>query len=198
MISFSISVAIVLKPFYYVQIKTLHIQEKTGYTYQEIKEAYDDVLNYTTLNHEFKTGKLKYSEEGKNHFKDCKTLFMINFILLGLSFIIIILKRIFLKDIKLKKYPIEYWSSWLILIIFLLITATTLILGYNKIFEWFHQIFFLGQDNWLFNPAEDEIINILPKEYFMNCSILIVGILFITTGIIIGKEFYKKRQNHAS
>ena len=92
-VSLSISFVILFRPFYYYQIKTLNIEETTGYSYEDIKEAYDDVINYTTLNKEFKTGILNYTQSGMNHFRDCKILFMINFLVLALSTVIIIIKK---------------------------------------------------------------------------------------------------------
>ena len=92
-ISFSISFVIMFRPFYYYHIDSLNLEKETGYTYSEIKEAYDDVLDYTTLFKPFSTGKLKHSKEGESHFRDCRIIFMINFIVFGVSGIIIVLKK---------------------------------------------------------------------------------------------------------
>lgn len=191
-VSFSISVVILFRPFYYVQIKTLNIEKETGYTYEEIKEAYDDIINYTTLNKPFRTGKLKYSSSGKNHFKDCKVLFTINFIILGFSIIIFIIKKKYLNNLKIKNHSIEFWSSCLIIISLTILLLILLIVGFDKCFEIFHQLFFLGKSNWLLNPDKDEIINILPEIYFMNCTILIISIIVtISIGLLI-RDKYKK------
>ena len=42
-LSFSISVPILFRPFYYVQIDALHLQEQTGWSAEVIREAYDEV-----------------------------------------------------------------------------------------------------------------------------------------------------------
>ena len=49
-VSFSILFVLLFRPFYYMQIKPLKIEEQSGLTYNEIKEAYDDVIDYLTLN----------------------------------------------------------------------------------------------------------------------------------------------------
>ena len=193
-ISFSISFVILFRPFYYWQIKDLNLVEETGYTYQEIKEAYDDVINYTTLNKPFKTGKLKYSIEGKDHFKDCQKLFMINFLILGISLIIIVIKKIKFNDLKVFKRSIEFWSSILVLSTGLILLITSFIVGFDNCFETFHKIFFPGKDNWVFIASKDEIINILPIEYFMNCVILFLIISGFMTFTIIIKEIYNERK----
>ena len=42
-------------------------------------------------------------------------------------------------------------------------------------------IFFPGKDNWLFNPSTDQIIRVMPQEFFRNCAILIGASLLIIT-----------------
>ena len=192
-ISFSISFTILFRPFYYINIKYLKIEEESGYTYNDIKEAYDDILNYSTLNKPFSTGKLKHSAEGESHFKDCKKLFLIDFIVLGISTIIFILKKKMFNNIKLFNYSIEFYSSCLVIFLFTSILFVTLTVGFDRCFEIFHNIFFLGKENWLFNPETDEIINILPQQYFMNCAILIFIISGIISIAIILKEIIEKR-----
>lgn len=194
-ISFSISCAILFRPFYYWHINFLNLEEETGYTYSEIKEAYDDVLDYSVLNKPFSTGVFNHTEEGKAHFHDCKILFIINFIVLGLTSIILILKKKFFNKIKIHKYSIGFWSSCCILGTFILLTITSLIVGFNNMFNAFHNIFFLGKSNWLFNPSKDEIIKILPMQYFMDCAILVVSIIAIISITIIVKELLTRHNN---
>ena len=191
-ISFSFAFTILFRPFYYCQITKLHIEEKTGYTYQEIKNAYDDVLDFSLFNKPFKTGVLKYSNEGKQHFKDCKRLFIIDFIILGLTTLILIIQKIFFSKQKLFNFSLSFWSSCLILIVLSIILLITLFLGFDQAFITFHHLLFPGKTNWIFNPQKDEIIKILPKEYFMNCAILIVSIITTISIVLILKEIYQK------
>ena len=62
-ISFAIAFVILFRPYYYWNIKLLDLENKTGYTYEEITEAYDDVMDYLVYGAEFKTGDLRYSED---------------------------------------------------------------------------------------------------------------------------------------
>ena len=192
-ISLSIGFTILFRPFYYMHINYLNMEEDTGLTYEEIKEAYDDMMDYMTKNKEFSTGKLKYSSDGYNHFRDCKILFMIDFIVLIISSIVIVLRRKFLNNISIKNHSIPFISSISILITFGLVLIASLILGFNKCFNIFHNIFFLGKSNWILDPDVDEIIDILPKKYFMDCAILVLFIIGIISLIIIIKE---KRRLH--
>ena len=78
-LTFSIGLPIYFRPFYYIQIDTLDMVERTGYSYEVIKAAYDEVLNYLTLPWcEFGTGELAWSESGASHFADCLFLFNLN------------------------------------------------------------------------------------------------------------------------
>lgn len=192
-ISLAISFTILFRPFYYLHINALDLPSKTGFSYNEIKESYDDVLDYCIFNKPFSTGNLKYSEEGKDHFRDCKRLFIFNFIVLGITSIIIIIKKKWFSDIKFLRHSIGFCSSMLTLGLFIIITLISAILGFNKSFTLFHNILFMGKDNWLFNSTKDEIIKILPERYFMNCGLLIIFIICIISLSLIINEIYKKK-----
>jgi integral membrane protein (TIGR01906 family) len=59
-------------------------------------------------------------------------------------------------------------------------------LDFNRAFVIFHHIFFPGKDNWMFDPRTDEIILVLPQEFFRNCAILIgAGLLVMSVMLMI-------------
>ena len=59
-------------------------------------------------------------------------------------------------------------------------------LDFEEAFRIFHTIFFPGKDNWLFDPDLDEVIMIMPEEFFMNCAILILSsIVVISVSLIV-------------
>ena len=104
LLSFSISLPIINRWFYYIQITTLNLEEASGHTYAEIKEAYDLILDYLLLpGREFSAGVFRFSEEGAAHFADCRFLFILDIALAGASagVIITILALHFTKIIKL-------------------------------------------------------------------------------------------------
>jgi integral membrane protein (TIGR01906 family) len=156
-------------------------------------------MDYLVLNKEFSTGILKYSEEGKSHFVDVKFLFDLNFYALVISTISIIFINILTKVKLIKKVrifdlpPIFYASILTILIP--LVVGFFCVIDFNKAFTVFHHIFFPGKDNWLFDYELDQIINILPEDFFAACAALIgVSILLITlTSIIISLTKKHKR-----
>lgn len=58
-------------------------------------------------------------------------------------------------------------------------------LSFDKAFVVFHRLFFPGKDNWIFNPAKDGIIEILPEEFFLSCGVLIIGSVILLSVIMI-------------
>ena len=88
----SIALPIYVRPFYYLQIEELNLPEATGYSKEEIKTAYDEVLDYLTLpNRTFGTGLFPHSEEGAAHFADCKVLFRFHAWVLLLSLAVVLI-----------------------------------------------------------------------------------------------------------
>ena len=192
-LTFSIGLPIYFRPFYYIQIDTLDMVEKTGYSYEVIKAAYDEVLNYLTLPWcEFGTGELAWSESGASHFADCLFLFNLNAVALIISAAIVIACLILAKRGRielLKPFGLNlgFWSGASLLGVFGLL-ALVVSQDFNTAFTVFHALFFPGKDNWIFNPYTDEIIKVMPQEFFMNCAILIVAsiILISLTLIVLG------------
>lgn len=200
-ISFSIGLPIYCRFFYYLHINAFDLPSITGYDYATIKYAYDQVLNYLTLpGLEFSAGVFIFTEEGAAHFADCKVLFNINLIALLLSSAIIITTLTLQKKglVLLKKpfgYSVAFTSAVSVLAIILLLFGIVSI-NFDKAFVIFHKIFFAGKDNWTFDPRYDQIINVLPQEFFMNCAIFIgAGIIALSVGIIVFQIVTKTRKN---
>ena len=189
-ITISIGLPIYIRDFYFTFVKVTDLPTVSGYSYEVIETAFNELMDFLILNKEFSTGALKFSEEGKNHFIDVKFLFDLNFygliISLGVSLLIGILHKC--KVIKINRlfdlHPMFY-SSILVILIPLVVGYFCLV-DFDNAFTVFHHIFFPGKENWMFNPFEDEIINILPQEFFASCAALIgLSILVITFTSII-------------
>lgn len=75
----SIAVPIIIRPFYYAQIDPLELERSSGLSREEIIEAYDEVLDYCIgASDEFSAGVLPFSESGSAHFADCRSLFILD------------------------------------------------------------------------------------------------------------------------
>lgn len=189
-ITFSIGIPIYFRPFYYAHIDAMELDAKTRFTKSEIKEAYNDVLDYLTLpGGEFGAGEMKYSEEGMSHFADCKVLFNLNAAVLVISAITVIALLVFHKQGRIKRPKLlycsaEFWSAAAAVVLPVVLGGLAS-LNFDKAFTVFHKIFFPGKENWIFDPRTDEIIDVLPQHFFMNCAILIgISVLVISLAII--------------
>lgn len=205
MITFSIGIPIYCRFFYYLQINTLDMPAKTGWSYEVIKEAYNDILNFCTLpGYPCRTGQLKLSVDGAAHFADCKVLFSLNFWALVVSGIItlalVLLNRF--KVICLCR-PFGHGAQLLAAVIAValpvIIIVLVFIVGFDAAFEAFHAIFFPGKTNWIFSPTEDEIIRVMPQEFFLNCAIIIaVALITFAAVLIIVEVLLNKRRKNQS
>ena len=200
-LSFSIALPIYCRFFYYAQINALNLPEQTGFSFNQIKSAFDQMMNYLTLpNQPFSTGVFKFDSEGASHFKDCKVLFDINLIALLLSSAVIIATFILTKKKKVELYrpfniSVSFISASAILVIFLIIGVIVAI-DFSSAFTVFHHIFFAGKDNWLFDPNQMEVIRILPEQFFLNCAILIGLSIFILCLTIIIYQLIKRKKSN--
>lgn len=192
-ITFSVSIPVLCRPFYYLHIDTLDLVNQTGYDYQTIKTAYDEMMNFCLgLTNRFSTGDLKYSIDGMNHFIDVKNLFILDLSLLifsALNILIIpeICKKRNIIPYRFNNHSNSYYASTALLFAFIAIVLFSLG-NFNRTFVIFHLLFFPGKTNWLFDSRYDEIILILPETYFMNCAILIVAVLIVICLFLIIKD----------
>jgi integral membrane protein (TIGR01906 family) len=182
----SIGLPIYCRPFYYAHIDALDL-ERSGFTENQIRTAYDQVLDYLTLpGKPFGTGELAYSAEGEAHFADCKVLFDLNAgVLIGSALCVgaILLLRRLGKAPSLRRAAFFAGAGAITLP---LAVGGLAALDFNRAFVIFHHIFFPGKDNWMFDPRTDEIILVLPQEFFRNCAILIgAGLLVMSVALMI-------------
>jgi len=198
-ITSSIGLPIYCRTFYYAQIEPLGVPEATDKTVEEIKEGYDEVLDYLTLpGREFGAGSFKYSEEGKAHFVDCKVLFDLNATVLIASAVVVITLFVLhlcgcVQLCRPFGLPPSFFSGLMTFAVFGVLGAVVAV-DFNTAFTVFHQLFFPGKDNWLFDWRTDEIILALPQQFFMNCAILIASsIILLSLICIVGGILRRKK-----
>ena len=187
----SIAAPILIRGFYYIQIEPLGIMEDTGLSMGQIRQAYDEMMDFCmSRTPVFSTGELAWSEWGRSHFVDVRGLFSLNMWVLFISGALltawaIIKRKAQMGPQYLAGRSIGFWAGSGLLSVFVLIGALGSI-DFNTTFTIFHKIFFPGKDNWIFNWYNDQIIRVLPQQFFMNCAILIgTGVLAISAGVIV-------------
>lgn len=201
-ITVSIGLPIYIRPFYYLHIEALNLSEVSGFAADRIIEAYNEVLDYLTLpGKTFGTGTLAITENAADHFRDCKVLFDLNAgLLLGSTavlLILLVLRRTGrIGELKLGSYGGGFWGA-LGAVGMPLLLGSLAALDFDRAFVIFHSIFFPGKDNWLFDWNKDQIIRVLPQQFFMNCAILIGVSVFVLSLIVLVVE-YRKKNNKES
>ena len=185
----SIGLPIYIRPFYYAHIEPMGLEAYTGLTAEQLREAYNGILDYLTLpSRPFSCGILPFSSEGEAHFADCRVLFDLNRNVLlmsgGILAVLLLLQKKF-GPYRLGKRHAAWWAGLLALIAPLVIGALAA-LDFDRAFVIFHQIFFPGKSNWLFDWRTDPIILALPQEFFRNCAILIgAGLVIFSLSLLI-------------
>ena len=192
----AIGLPIYIRPFYYAHIEACDLVRVSGYSETEIRQAYDEVLDYLTLpGREIGTGVMPHSADGRDHFVDCKGLFDLNAaLLLGAGAVLAVLAAMRKKwgPYRLGKRSACFWAA------VLSVTAPIMIgclaaLDFDRAFVVFHSLFFPGKTNWVFDWYHDPIIRVLPQVFFRNCAILIGGGLVTMAGGILLWEGKRKK-----
>ena len=76
----------------------------------------------------------------------------------------------------------------------MLVLAGLAALDFNRAFVIFHAIFFPGKDNWIFDSATDQIILVMPEEFFCNCAILIGVVLLTCCTVLILTDLLRRKK----
>ena len=191
-ISATIKFTVGFKQLYYFDIDYLNIPVLSGLSKEEIKNNYDYMVDYNLdkENRKFELPSIKSSENGKIHFEEVRNIFQILNKIFDISLIlsiILLIINILYKNIEFLK------TTSKTLILMPLILMAPIILNFEGSFILFHKLMF-NNDYWIFDPALDPVINILPEEFFFHAGIIILILIIIAslTNYLIYK--YLKRE----
>ena len=178
-LSLSISLPLFIRQFYYWHIDLYNIVEITGVSKENLILSFNELMDSLMFFKPFSEGVFPFSEEGKSHFLDCQVLFVLDYVVLIFSFVLLVIYLIALRKNKNLIYrPFNMSISVIMLFIPLLLIGalgTYALIDLNGAYAFFHKIFFPGKSNWVFDVYKDPIIKALPQEFFINCGILILG-----------------------
>lgn len=195
-LSAAIAVPLVWRGFYYLHIDALDLPARTGWSALEIREAFDEMMDYCVFGQPFGTGVLKWSQEGYAHFADCEVLFRMDFTALALSLAAVLLLVHMGRDYAVVRFggkgPL-FWAGSILSAGFVVIAGLAA-LDFDRAFVIFHSLFFPGKTNWIFDYRVDQIIEVLPQVVFRNYAILIVGLLFAgCAGLMLADKIYYRK-----
>ncbi|MBP1744113.1 MAG: hypothetical protein H6Q58_1091 [Firmicutes bacterium] len=175
----SVKFTLNFKPLYYHDISRLNIEANTHLNREEIKAAYDYLIYYINSDEDtgFDIPGLPSSAAGAVHFREVKGIFKtLDYLLYGCCAASLL--GIYY-CIKKREFSFLKLSSNLILIISAA-AAAAFSINFDFAFTLFHKLFF-DNDYWLFDPATDPVINLLPAEFFFHCLMLIVACIVVSS-----------------
>lgn len=193
-ISLAVVLTLACKPLYYLDIHALHIPETTGCTISEIKANYNAVIDYCLS---FGNAPLEFptfpmSEGGRIHFEEVKNIFnLFKYMVIGGTLAstagILWMRR---------KHCYGYLKLTAILTVALpAIIGAAVALNWDRTFVTSHEIAF-NNDYWLFDPATDPVINILPDLYFLHCAVMILALVILESILCAWAYRAEKRKNN--
>lgn len=195
---FIISLAVVFvlyfRPLYYLDINLFHLDAASGRSAEVVRRNYEALVDYLFF---WNRGNLflpdfSMSEHGRIHFADCKVIFDVIQILCLAAGIAVLAGALRRKH-----------TARCLRIAGVLTIALPAALGALAAFQWerlfvaFHRILFRN-DYWLFDPAVDPVILILPDGFFFQCAVVIL-VIILAGGIFClvrahGKAGYRRRK----
>ena len=158
--------------FYPMEIKCLSLTDRAYLKPETIQYNFDILLNYLTnpFSQVLQMPDFPSSAAGLHHFAVVKNLFhLVQLVaLLTLPSFYFFVKRIVKKG-----FLSLFGKSLLALVVLpLLIGLLGVLIDFEQSFTLLHQILFMGDDSWLFDPAKDPVIMILPETFFLHAFLL--------------------------
>ena len=183
----TIYLAWILYPF---EISWLNLTNRVHLKSDIIQYNFHILMDYLTnpFNPVLEMPDFPSSESGLHHFAVVKGLFHLA---QGVAIITLPIFYLFWKQVIQKGFLSLYRRGLLIMLSLPLVLGLVgVFIGFEQFFTLFHQILFVGDDTWLFDPAKDPVILILPEDFFLHCFIL----FFVTYEILFGLFYFKSRR----
>ena len=199
----SVAVPLLCRSFYYAHIGPLGLSEYTGLTGEEIRQAFDQVMDFCLgLRPDFSAGVLIWSESGASHFADVRGLFLLDLWVLVLSLVGLAAAFLYCRVNRTRPYLFRghgpgFWGACGLGGVFLVIGGLAA-LDFDRAFVLFHALFFPGKSNWLFDWRTDPVILILPETFFRNCAILILGLMLTWCAVLIAADLWTGKRRKAA
>lgn len=176
--------------FYPLEISYFTLSDKVHLKAETIQYNFNILMNYLTnpFSQKLAMPDFRSSAAGLHHFQAVKYLFHLAqavFLLTLPSFIF------FIKKVVKKGFLALYQRNLFIFSVlpFFMICLAGLI-GFDSFFTLFHQVLFVGDNTWLFDPTKDPVIWILPEEFFMHAFILFA---LLYEGIFLSLYFFSRK-----
>lgn len=128
-----------------------------------------------------------FNEQDRLHMEDVQGLFLGGLALRRWAFLLLLISLVllivFFREKLWKILSRSYQVTLGILTLLILLLGIGMARNFNAVFTKFHEIFF-DNDLWLFDPAEDYMIRMLPEGLFFDMVIRIGGFFLAGLGIL--------------
>lgn len=183
--SFSILLTIYLAWFIYpLEISWLHLTSRVHFQPQIIQHNFNVLMDYLTnpLSQVLAMPDFPSSASGIHHFSVVKGLFHLT---QGVALVTLPMFLLFWRQVIRKGFLSLYRRGLLFMLsIPLVLGLVGFFIGFEQFFTLFHQILFVGDDTWLFDPAKDPVILILPENFFLHAFLLFFCLYELIFGFI--------------
>ncbi|AYM03475.1 TIGR01906 family membrane protein [Levilactobacillus yiduensis] len=155
---------------YRLDIHWLNITQEVQMAPAKIMHNYWQMLSYLELPWvtDLKMTDFPTSFTGMVHFHDVKNLFLLNNVVLLLSVTPAVL---YLRQLKRRAEQWRLLRPVQVAAVVPIVLGAMLAVNFNGFFIAFHEVLFRNND-WIFDPDLDPIINALPDTFFLHCFVL--------------------------
>ena len=186
---FLLSLAILLTIYlawlvYPLEISWLHLTSRVRFQPQIIQHNFNVLMDYLTnpLSQVLAMPDFPSSASGIHHFAVVKGLFHLA---QGVALVTLPMFFLFWKQVVRRGFLSLYRRGLLLMLSLPLVLGLIgVFIGFDQFFTLFHQILFVGDDSWLFDPAKDPVILILPEDFFLHAFLLFFCLYELIFGFI--------------
>jgi integral membrane protein (TIGR01906 family) len=161
---------------------------------KELLHNFDQLMRYLNLPwvETLKMTDFPVSTNGALHFYEVKRLFLVNY---GVLLVTVIPSIVYVRHLNKQQRLWTMIQPFRIAVVVPIVIAFLMAVNFDRFFVLFHGVFF-NNDAWIFNPATDPIINVLPETFFLHSFILFFVLLeiFYLLPIYFGKRALKKER----
>lgn len=186
---FLLSLAILLTIYlawlvYPLEISWLHLTSRVHFQPHIIQHNFNVLMNYLTnpFSQVLAMPDFPSSASGIHHFAVVKGLFHLA---QGVALVTLPMFFLFWKQVVRRGFLSLYRRGLLLMLSLPLVLGLIgVFIGFDQFFTLFHQILFVGDDSWLFDPAKDSVILILPEDFFLHAFLLFFCLYELIFGFI--------------
>ena len=194
---FLLSLAILLTIYlawliYPLEISWLNLTSRVHVQPQTIQHNFNVLMNYliNPLSQVLAMPDFPSSASGIHHFVVVKGLFHLT---QAVALLTAPLFYLFWKNVVKPDYLSLYRKAFIFMVgLPLGLVLFGVFIGFEQFFTLFHQILFVGDDTWLFDPAKDPVILILPEDFFLHAFLL----FFCLYELIFGFLYLQSRKTN--